>query len=177
MRAFALLLISVFGIGSLFQAAAAMVTYPALIPNGNNVVRNGVAWAAVGHVTKEPTDTTRNNFGLAFASAGHAWTTSLCQADSDSDGFTNGQELGDPNCVWTPGATPSRTSDISHPGFADSMPSTASGTPTSTVATPTLPQAPTAQPGAATTPAMVLTRVGLAVLVSVLAGSAVFSGL
>jgi hypothetical protein len=34
-----------------------------------------------------------------FAAAGHAWTKELCQADSDGDGFSNGQELGDPQCT------------------------------------------------------------------------------
>jgi len=31
----------------------------------------------------------------------------LCAKDSDGDGMTNGEELGDPNCVWTQGAVPS----------------------------------------------------------------------
>lgn len=34
-----------------------------------------------------------------FAAAGHAWTQELCQADSDGDGYSNGQELGDPGCT------------------------------------------------------------------------------
>ena len=40
----------------------------------------------------------------------------LCKEDSDGDGMTNGQELGDPNCVWTEGTIPSRTDNITHPG-------------------------------------------------------------
>jgi len=38
--------------------------------------------------------------------------------DSDFDNRTNGEELGDPNCVWVPGARPERTAaaDITHPG-------------------------------------------------------------
>jgi hypothetical protein len=36
-----------------------------------------------------------------FAEAGHKWTVDLCQKDSDKDGFTNGQELGDPDCKVT----------------------------------------------------------------------------
>jgi dopamine beta-monooxygenase len=27
-------------------------------------------------------------------------TKELCETDSDRDGRTNGEELGDPNCVW-----------------------------------------------------------------------------
>ena len=38
--------------------------------------------------------------------------------DSDGDGWSNGEELGDPDCTWTPGSTPKRTSDITHPGNA-----------------------------------------------------------
>lgn len=30
---------------------------------------------------------------------------------------TNGDELGDPKCVWTQGATPARVVNITHPGF------------------------------------------------------------
>ena len=36
--------------------------------------------------------------------------------DSDGDGITNGEELGDPQCVWTPGNNPNRTTNITHPG-------------------------------------------------------------
>ncbi|XP_046560664.1 dopamine beta-hydroxylase-like [Haliotis rubra] len=40
----------------------------------------------------------------------------VCNMDSDGDGMTNGQELGDPQCIWTPGATPTRTAGLTHPG-------------------------------------------------------------
>ncbi len=33
-----------------------------------------------------------------FAKNGHQWTEALCKQDSDGDGKTNGQELGDPDC-------------------------------------------------------------------------------
>jgi hypothetical protein len=33
-----------------------------------------------------------------FAAAGYTWTRELCQADDDGDGFSNGAELGDPDC-------------------------------------------------------------------------------
>jgi dopamine beta-monooxygenase len=113
----------------------AVLAYPAYlpnVPNAANIYRNGVLWNA-GHVAQTGTGV-RNNFGWAFAGAGHVWTTQLCQADSDGDGFTNGVELGDPSCIWTVGAVPSRTGDISHPGFADSTPTTATAVP----ATPTV---------------------------------------
>jgi len=44
-----------------------------------------------------------NKFGLDFLAVGGDWKT-LCHMDSDYDGFSNGQELGDPCCRWK--ATP-----------------------------------------------------------------------
>ena len=44
------------------------------------------------------------------------WDECLCRADSDGDGKTNGEELGDPDCVWTMGDEPEMTQGISHPG-------------------------------------------------------------
>ncbi|VDP84394.1 unnamed protein product [Echinostoma caproni] len=55
----------------------------------------------------------RINFSICFP---HQNWTQLCRLDSDGDGLTNGQELGDPNCEWTKGQTPSRTTNLSHPG-------------------------------------------------------------
>ena len=44
------------------------------------------------------------------------WDTCLCQTDSDGDGMTNGEELGDPECLWVEGdADPS--GDVTHPGI------------------------------------------------------------
>ena len=44
------------------------------------------------------------------------WTWELCRKDSDGDGKTNGEELGDPSCDWTTGAVPQFANNISHPG-------------------------------------------------------------
>ena len=44
-------------------------------------------------------DKTLSNFGEDFAAAGFEWTLELCQKDSDGDGQTNGEELGDPCCT------------------------------------------------------------------------------
>lgn len=101
-------------------SAEAWAPYMSKIPNAANVKRNGVSHPGVGHNATNGGGVL-NVFGLAFMNANHTWSTALCQADSDADGQTNGFELGDPDCVWTVGATPSRTTDISHPGFADSM--------------------------------------------------------
>jgi dopamine beta-monooxygenase len=44
------------------------------------------------------------------------WSESLCRMDSDGDGKTNGQELGDPNCLWTEETIPDYVTGITHPG-------------------------------------------------------------
>jgi dopamine beta-monooxygenase len=91
------------------------------IPNGRNVTHPcfpNSQWSGVGHIVDGGGGTT-NLFGIDFKQAGYKWTTSLCQKDSDNDGSTNGQELGDPNCSWTPGTTPFRTTNISHPGVCN----------------------------------------------------------
>ncbi|KAK3764739.1 hypothetical protein RRG08_042048 [Elysia crispata] len=96
--------------------------YRSVLPNGNNVLhpcKPGEVWSAVGHENPAGGGT-RNSFGLDFRAAGYRWTQELCQMDSDGDGKTNGQELGDPTCAWTPaGAPPSRTENITHPGVCD----------------------------------------------------------
>jgi len=44
------------------------------------------------------------------------WNKTLCMLDSDGDGRTNGEELGDPECVWIQGAA--STNGLSHPGYS-----------------------------------------------------------
>ena len=44
------------------------------------------------------------------------WDACLCNRDSDGDGLTNGQELGDPDCKWTEGQPPMMNIGLSHPG-------------------------------------------------------------
>ena len=39
-----------------------------------------------------------NAFGVDFMLAGYEWTAELCLKDSDGDGLTNGEGLGDPCC-------------------------------------------------------------------------------
>mmetsp|Transcript_84414 Transcript_84414/g.239303 ORF Transcript_84414/g.239303 Transcript_84414/m.239303 type:complete len:519 (+) Transcript_84414:100-1656(+) len=116
--------------------------YMSNIPNGDSVMRNGQAWRGVGHTAAAGGPSAKNPFGTAFAAEGRSWTQSLCEADSDGDGQSNGVELGDPYCTWTAGGTPSRTTDISHPGYADSTtswtaPSAGETTTTSTASTST----------------------------------------
>ncbi|ETI35113.1 hypothetical protein F441_18358 [Phytophthora nicotianae CJ01A1] len=87
--------------------------YATKVPNGRNV--EGVK--AIGH-TNVNGGGIRNAFGRAFYDAGHAWTKELCMADSDRDGQTNGEELGDPCCEWTVESAkdPLWTSGVSNPG-------------------------------------------------------------
>ncbi|XP_052805957.1 temptin-like [Mya arenaria] len=97
------------------------------IPNGYSVPNpcGGGTWAPVGHFDPSHHTIQKNQFGLDFANAGHQWTAALCKMDSDGDGMSNGQELGDPNCVWTAGAAPSGAA-TGHPGICN--PVTACGT-------------------------------------------------
>lgn len=60
-----------------------------------------------------------NPFGIDFASENYEWTVSLCQTDSDGDGRTNGEELGDPTCVWFAGGPEPTGPSLSHPGVID----------------------------------------------------------
>ncbi|DAZ99336.1 TPA: hypothetical protein N0F65_005187 [Lagenidium giganteum] len=95
------------------QQAMAKSTFVQKIPNGDGV--SGVA--ALGHVDPAGGGP-RNPFGEGFGTAGMEWTVEFCKADSDNDGQTNGQELGDPCCVWKPGSKPAFTTGVSHPGDA-----------------------------------------------------------
>ncbi|XP_060066098.1 tyramine beta-hydroxylase-like [Ylistrum balloti] len=88
------------------------------IPNGGNVshpCKLNDTWEGVGHLNPYG-EGYLNPFGQDFKSAGMTWTKTLCKTDSDGDGKTNGEELGDPECIWTKGSSPTVTHDISHPG-------------------------------------------------------------
>ncbi len=43
----------------------------------------------------------------------------MCMSDSDKDGASNGDEMGDPCCIWYTGGTPSRSSQLSNPAQVD----------------------------------------------------------
>ena len=44
------------------------------------------------------------------------WNDCICRQDSDGDGKTNGEELGDPDSAWTPGQAPAASANLTHPG-------------------------------------------------------------
>ncbi|XP_005109973.1 tyramine beta-hydroxylase, partial [Aplysia californica] len=96
--------------------------YQLKIPNGDAVphpCKPNYIWKGVGHYQVAGTGV-RNVFGEDFAAAGHEWTEELCRKDSDGDGLTNGQELGDPDCEWKKeGDIPKREREITHPGICD----------------------------------------------------------
>lgn len=71
----------------------------------------------------------RNPFGLAVnarvnpGAATQFWSPELAALDSDGDGFTNGEELQDPNGSWRQGqAQPGDRSLVTHPGDRNSKP-------------------------------------------------------
>ncbi|XP_055897879.1 uncharacterized protein LOC106071279 isoform X2 [Biomphalaria glabrata] len=93
-----------------------------LLPNGQNVpdpCNPGTVWEGVGHLVKEG-KSKRNAFGKDFHKYGKMWSKELCRKDSDGDGKTNGFELGDPDCTWTPGSLPKGPS-LSHPGICEPL--------------------------------------------------------
>lgn len=51
-------------------------------------------------VTEEDLRSTNQNVNCGPAS-GPVWDAAFCGADSDEDGQSNGQELGDPDSAWT----------------------------------------------------------------------------
>ncbi|XP_041370971.1 uncharacterized protein LOC121384577 [Gigantopelta aegis] len=89
------------------------------LPNGDNVphpCKKNFVWKGLGHLNALGGGSL-NPFGEDFKRASKKWTTALCEKDSDGDGLTNGQELGDPECVWAPNDFPSRLKNITHPGI------------------------------------------------------------
>lgn len=96
--------------------AHGLPSYVEAVPNCENPSLVGSQPCRVCHVRPQG-DGERNDFGFAFGNALGAGTWSRLYAlDSDGDGQTNGFELGDPSGVWTPGAVPDRTSNLSLPG-------------------------------------------------------------
>ncbi|KDO18349.1 hypothetical protein SPRG_16265 [Saprolegnia parasitica CBS 223.65] len=100
----------------LVPSASGFGKYVPLVPNGDKVAGNG----AIGHVDPSGGGA-RNAFGKDFAANGAAWNTALCKLDSDGDGATNGEELGDPCCTWTAGAALTSTVTPTSPGTKDTF--------------------------------------------------------
>ncbi|XP_076101418.1 temptin-like [Mytilus galloprovincialis] len=96
-------------------------TYRDKIPNGHSVPNScGTSqyWNTVGHLNPFHHTQLKNIFGNGFRANGHVWNEPFCKMDSDKDGKSNGEELGDPNCTWQPGQTPAGHA-IGHPGICE----------------------------------------------------------
>ncbi|RQM20882.1 hypothetical protein B5M09_010222 [Aphanomyces astaci] len=89
------------------------------IPNGFEVE----GFSAVGHANKVGGGDALSSFGNDFIDAGYKWSKLLCAMDSDGDGATNGEELGDPCCKWNEIESdyPLRSSQLSSPGHPDAF--------------------------------------------------------
>ncbi|XP_069138140.1 dopamine beta-hydroxylase-like [Argopecten irradians] len=95
-------------------------SFQSLIPNGNKLTdpcNGSTPWPGVGHEAMGGGGLL-NPFGHDFNITGKVWNTALCEMDSDGDGVSNGEELGDPNCEWTPGLSPAGQ-PTGHPGVCE----------------------------------------------------------
>jgi hypothetical protein len=95
--------------------AAGYSMYAMRVPNGDKVP--GVT--ALGHLDPVLAGP-MNEFGMDMIDADFHWTRDFCMKDSDGDGQTNGQELGDPCCEFVYRKNPKVrwTEGVSHPGDA-----------------------------------------------------------
>lgn len=116
----------------LFSAytATARPTSPGKVPNGG-VYYCGTCHES-GHVFSDgsppvpPAPVHGNAMQTPFLNTNptKTWTTDLANQDSDGDGFTNGEELQDPNGAWAIGkADPGDVSLVSNPSDPSTAPS------------------------------------------------------
>jgi hypothetical protein len=101
--------------------AAAHPLYVSDLPNGKAIDGRGCVNCHTSALGGGP----RNAFGSDMLVHGFSWN-SVCSDDSDGDGQSNGQELGDPLCAWT-GGIAARTTAIANPGAANSTSSDPNG--------------------------------------------------
>ena len=121
--------------------AAARIGFPNNIPNGNtfscvachNSSSGGAAagWNALGDTIFVENGGTADDPPSLPLDAGDPafsfWNDAICNDDSDGDGATNGEELGDPDCVWVRGQAPDSTEGITDPSDPDDTPAGAEG--------------------------------------------------
>ncbi|EGZ21633.1 hypothetical protein PHYSODRAFT_313728 [Phytophthora sojae] len=149
--------------GHFASNAEASRSYVSKLPNGSKVP----GASAIGHTDGTGEDGATNAFGDAFAEADYTWTKTLCMADSDGDGQTNGQELGDPCCQWvkttnpvvlwsTGVSNPGDASKTSEPSLWANVPCGSTSAPSTSAPSTTSPPVTTTSP-ATTSPAIVTT--------------------
>jgi len=95
------------------------------IPNGNiNACANCHFNPAGGGARNAFGTEVENNFLTVPGPSGHVqWGPELAALDSDGDGFTNGEELQDPNGEWRPGnPLPGHPAFVTNPGDPNSFP-------------------------------------------------------
>ena len=98
------------------RETSAIPLYLGDIPNSNMVLDcNGQAFDAIGHASRLGGGA-RNPFGQDYERLRN-WAD-ICDLDSDGDGMTNGEELGDPLCQWRSAADDGLLmSVVGHPGL------------------------------------------------------------
>jgi len=119
MRGLGLALICTLGLPSVAIAEEDLVDF---IPNGRTRYFGEQNNCKICHIRPQG-DGDRNAFGEAYGAAPgifFRWPN-LYNLDSDGDGQTNGEELGDPEGLWRPRQDAPRTWPISLPGDPDSM--------------------------------------------------------
>mmetsp|Transcript_4390 Transcript_4390/g.7720 ORF Transcript_4390/g.7720 Transcript_4390/m.7720 type:complete len:232 (-) Transcript_4390:275-970(-) len=95
-------------------AAQESVAFPQFrdgIPNGDILVFGG---QQLGHIDNPPSNFDQFGARVAPGGANLNWLA-ICDEDFDNDGLTNGEEMGDPECVFTPGDTPARVINLTNP--------------------------------------------------------------
>lgn len=103
--------------------AAALVavsgTEARAVPTNVNRIPNGIQFDCL-NCHRDLNGGPRNAFmGMDFEINEQRWAM-IFDLDSDGDGQTNGEELGDPCGVWPKRRTPTRTTDISNPSVRGS---------------------------------------------------------
>eukprot|EP00122_Pirum_gemmata_P007940 Pgem_evm1s7304 len=110
----------------IFTLAALCITgiegrggYASNLPNGENILKFDKP--RLGHENNADSPGGMSQFGKDFAAEAFIWTKDLCNKDSDNDGMTNGEELGDPLCKWNKDTNPDveRTTGLYNPSIKD----------------------------------------------------------
>ena len=105
---------------------------PAQIPNGTVNTCQNCHMSPFGGDARNPFGLTVQGGFLDSDFVNVVWGPELAAIDSDDDGFTNGEELGDPDGTWQAGDDPpGDPADVTLPGDPDSHPPEREPVPTS----------------------------------------------